>query len=80
MDCKTNQPETAGPSLLALIDEQGGDIGATLLRLAHRAAAAHRFEHAASAMRDGEQSPRIQTSASRRNAATHISGGGGGTR
>ncbi|MEM9414889.1 MAG: hypothetical protein AAGA29_05355 [Planctomycetota bacterium] len=31
------------PSLLALVDASGGDMGATLLRLAHRAAAQHRL-------------------------------------
>ena len=76
MDCKTNQPETAGPSLLALIDEQGGDIGATLLRLAHRAAAAHRFEHATGATAVGAE-PAAYTALPSRSTTIQSSGAGG---
>ena len=40
--------ETPAPSLLSLIERDGGDMGATLLRLAHRAAAQHRYRAAMS--------------------------------
>lgn len=49
MDCKTAQHEENPPSLLALIRADGGDMGTTLIRLAHLAAARHRFEIAAAA-------------------------------
>lgn len=76
MDCSTHNSETAGPSLLALIDAQGGDMGATLLRLAHRAAAAHRFEQAAGAMQDYAADHRSATPTRAVNAVSHTSTGG----
>lgn len=76
MDCSTHNSETAGPSLLALIDAQGGDIGATLLRLAHRAAAAHRFEHAHGAMQDNAADHRSAIPTHVGNAGAKTSGGG----
>jgi len=76
MDCSTHNSETAGPSLLALIDAQGGDIGATLLRLAHRAAAAHRFEKAAGAMQDNAADHHAATPTDTVNAVSKTSAGG----
>lgn len=42
MRSTTHETENTAAGLLSLVE--GGDMGAVLLRLAHRAAAQHRFE------------------------------------